>query len=74
MSEVEEQVGNSFVANAFIGAYDYLAKRELGEAGNVSRLFFYYNARAREGCEHEDGGVQMYRAIESPIEHGEGGF
>ncbi len=70
MSEVEEQVGNSCVANAFVGAYEYLAKRELGESGNVSRLFVYYNARAREGCEHEDGGAQMYRAIESLIEHG----
>jgi len=70
MSEVEEQVGNSCVANAFVGAYEYLAKRELGESGNVSRLFVYYNARAREGCEHEDGGAQMCRAIESLIEHG----
>ncbi|MBD3885574.1 C1 family peptidase [Phormidium tenue FACHB-886] len=70
MSEVEEQVGKSCVANAFVGAYEYLAKRELGESGNVSRLFVYYNARAREGCEHEDGGSQMYCAIDSLIEHG----
>ncbi|MBW4641264.1 MAG: hypothetical protein KME05_24230 [Gloeocapsa sp. UFS-A4-WI-NPMV-4B04] len=70
MSEVEEQVGNSCVANAFVGAYEYLAKRELGESGNVSRLFVYYNARARQGCADEDGGAQMYCAIESLIEHG----
>lgn len=31
LTEVEEQVGNSCVANAFVGAYEYLAKRELGE-------------------------------------------
>ncbi|HEY9664070.1 MAG TPA: C1 family peptidase, partial [Allocoleopsis sp.] len=70
MTEVEEQVGNSCVANAFVGAYEYLAKRDLGEAGDVSRLFVYYNARAREGCEQEDGGTQMYCAIESLREYG----
>ncbi|WP_347277935.1 C1 family peptidase [Leptolyngbya sp. FACHB-711] len=70
MTEVEEQVGNSCVANAFVGAYEYLAKRDLGEAGNVSRLFVYYNARAREGYENDDCGSQMYCAIDSLIEYG----
>lgn len=70
MTDVEEQVGNSCVANAFVGAYEYLAKRELGDSGNVSRLFVYYNARAQNNCEHEDGGAQMYCAINSLIEHG----
>lgn len=70
MTDVEEQVGNSCVANAFVGAYEYLAKRNLGESGNVSRLFVYYNARAREGCESEDNGSQMYCAIDSLIEYG----
>ncbi len=45
LTDVEEQVGSSCVANAFAGAYEYLAKRSLGEAGDVSRLFIYYNAR-----------------------------
>lgn len=70
MTEVEEQVGNSCVANAFVGAYEYLAKRDLGESGNVSRLFVYYNARSRAGYAHEDCGSQMYCAIDSLIEHG----
>lgn len=70
MTDVEEQVGNSCVANAFVGAYEYLAKRDFGESGNVSRLFVYYNARARDGAAHEDGGSQMYCAIESLIEYG----
>lgn len=70
MTEVEEQVGNSCVANAFVGAYEYLAKRELGQAGDVSRLFLYYNARSRHNAQHEDSGTAMYCAIESLIEHG----
>ncbi|MBF2025869.1 MAG: peptidase C1 [Oscillatoriales cyanobacterium C42_A2020_001] len=70
MTDVEEQVGNSCVANAFVGAYEYLAKRDLGESGNVSRLFVYYNARARAGYAHEDSGSQMYCAIDSLIEYG----
>lgn len=70
MTTVEEQVGNSCVANAFVGAYEYLAKRELGEAGDVSRLFLYYNARARHGSQNEDSGTMMYCAIESLTEHG----
>ncbi|MGG6293981.1 C1 family peptidase [Leptolyngbya sp. AN02str] len=70
MTDVEEQVGNSCVANAFVGAYEYLAKRDLGDSGNVSRLFVYYNARARAGYAHEDSGSQMYCAIDSLIEYG----
>jgi C1A family cysteine protease len=70
MTDVEEQIGNSCVANAFVGAYEYLAKRELGDSGNVSRLFLYYNARARQNCQNEDGGTQMYCAIESLKEYG----
>ncbi|GAB4146671.1 MAG: hypothetical protein Fur0046_24660 [Cyanobacteria bacterium J069] len=35
LTDVEEQVGNSCVANAFAGAYEYLAKREQGEAGDI---------------------------------------
>ncbi len=70
MTKVEEQVGNSCVANAFVGAYEYLAKRDLGESGDVSRLFVYYNARSLTGCQDEDGGTQMYCAIKSLIEYG----
>lgn len=70
MSDVEEQVGNSCVANAFVGAYEYLAKREFGESGDISRLFLYYNARARHDSQHEDSGTLMYCAIESLMEHG----
>lgn len=70
LTEVEEQVGNSCVANAFVGAYEYLAKRDLGESGNVSRLFVYYNSRSRDGGAYEDGGSKMYCAIDSLIEYG----
>lgn len=70
MTKVEEQVGNSCVANAFVGAYEYLAKRDLGDAADVSRLFVYYNARSQTGDHEEDGGTQMYCAIDSLIQHG----
>ncbi|HEY9736442.1 MAG TPA: C1 family peptidase [Trichocoleus sp.] len=70
MTEVEEQVGNSCVANAFVGAYEYLAKRDMGDAGDVSRLFVYYNARSQTGSHNEDGGTYMYCAIDSLIQHG----
>ncbi len=70
MTEVEEQVGNSCIANAFVGAYEYLAKRGLGDSCDVSRLFVYYNARAQEGCAIEDSGSQMYCAIDSLITYG----
>lgn len=63
MTEVEAQVGNSCVANAFVGAYEHLAKRDLGDAADVSRLFVYYNARSQTGSHSEDGGPQMYRAM-----------
>jgi C1A family cysteine protease len=70
MTEVEEQVGNSCVANAFVGAYEYLAKRGLGSSSDVSRLFVYYNARTQTGCQNADEGTAMYCAINSLIEYG----
>jgi C1A family cysteine protease len=50
MTPVEDQgqVG-SCTANAIAGAYEYLAKRALGDAGDISRLFIYYNARKYDG-------------------------
>jgi hypothetical protein len=45
LTEVEMQVGNSCVANAFAGAYEYLAKRNNGDSADISRLYIYYNAR-----------------------------
>ncbi|BAZ42976.1 hypothetical protein NIES4101_89480 [Calothrix sp. NIES-4101] len=70
MTEVEEQVGNSCVANAFVGAYEYLAKRNLGDSADVSRLFVYYNARAKQSDIIEDRGTQMYCAIDALMEYG----
>jgi len=70
MTAVEEQVGNSCVANAFAGAYEYLAKRHLGNSGDVSRLFIYYNARAAEEMQDEDCGSQMSYAIDGLKNHG----
>ncbi len=46
LTDVEDQSEtNSCVANAIAGAYEYLGVRIMGEYGDVSRLFIYYNAR-----------------------------
>jgi C1A family cysteine protease len=70
MTPVETQVGQSCVANAFAGAYEYLAKRENGDAADVSRLFIYYNARYMEGTQDEDAGSVMVNAIDGLKEYG----
>lgn len=70
MTPVEHQVGNSCVANAFAGAYEYLAKRQNGDSADVSRLFIYYNARYMEGAHEEDCGSQMAYAIDGLKEYG----
>ncbi|MCP9768756.1 peptidase C1 [Lacihabitans sp. LS3-19] len=70
LSSIEYQVGNSCVANAMAGAYEYLAKRELGEASDVSRLYIYYNARYIDGTQDEDSGSYMQCAIDGLIEYG----
>jgi C1A family cysteine protease len=71
MTTVEDQSAvNSCVANALVGAYEYLAKRELGEAGDVSRLFVYYHARAFDGWEGKDQGCTITNAIKVLEEYG----
>jgi C1A family cysteine protease len=70
LSPVETQIGNSCVANALTGAYEYLANRALGSAEDVSRLFVYYNARALEGMQADDCGSVMSHAIESLKRYG----
>jgi hypothetical protein len=70
LTEVEEQVGNSCVANAFAGAYEYLAKRINGESADVSRLYIYYNARYLNESQDEDAGSYMSKAIEGLKEYG----
>ncbi|WP_337040957.1 C1 family peptidase [Emticicia sp. 17c] len=70
LTEVEMQVGNSCVANAFAGAYEYLAKRTLGSASDVSRLYIYYNARWLDDSQDKDCGSIMYNAIEGLKEYG----
>lgn len=70
LTSVEDQVGNSCVANACAGAYEYLAKRNLGNAGDVSRLFIYYNARLEDDDAEEDEGTSMQSAIEGLKKYG----
>ncbi|MBM0743837.1 C1 family peptidase [Phormidium sp. CLA17] len=70
MTAVENQSQlSSCVANSLAGAYEYLAKRANGNAGDVSRLFIYYNARAYEKST-EDAGCMIVSAIQVLQEHG----
>ena len=70
LTKIEEQVGMSCVANTCAGAYEYLAKRNLGNASDVSRLFIYYNARAESDSQEEDDGTSMIDAIEALKKYG----
>lgn len=70
MTAVEEQVGSSCVANALTGAYEYIAKREMQNESDVSRLFVYYNARFLDDSQGEDGGSFMEFAIKGLQEYG----
>lgn len=70
MTPVENQSQlSSCVANSMAGAYEYLAKRATGNAGDVSRLFIYYNARVYENSK-EDAGCMIVSAIQVLQEHG----
>jgi len=71
MTTVEDQSAvNSCVANSLVGAYEYLAKRHLGEAGDVSRLFVYYYARVFDGWAKKDQGCTITNAIKVLEEYG----
>ncbi len=75
MTDIENQsAANSCTANGVAGAYEYLAKRHLGEDSfDVSRLFIYYNARKRrigEDEEVEDNGSSIFDSIKSLEEYG----
>ncbi len=70
LTPVEAQVGMSCVANTCAGAYEYLAKRNLGDAADVSRLFIYFNARTQASDEVNDGGTTMLDAIEGLKQYG----
>jgi hypothetical protein len=64
MTSVENQgATNSCTANAMAGAYEYLANRIQGQAGDVSRLFIYYNARDLDGATHQDEGTYLRSCI-----------
>jgi hypothetical protein len=71
MTEVENQEHtNSCAANAIAGAYEYLVKRHLDEAYDVSRLFIYYNGRYAESETIEDEGMTIEGAIQGLREYG----
>ncbi len=71
MTPVENQGNlNSCTANAIAGAYEYLLKKHLSRPLDVSRLFIYYNARWRDGSQHEDEGSVIQYGMESLKKYG----
>ncbi|CAF0820582.1 unnamed protein product [Adineta steineri] len=73
MTPVEDQskIG-SCAANCLAGAYEYLTKKSDGRNTDVSRLFIYYNSRAKEKQSRtvSDSGCTMTSAIEALEEFG----
>jgi C1A family cysteine protease len=69
---VRRSLHSSFVANLFSGAYEYLTKKSDGRNTDVSRLFIYYNSRAKENQSRvlTDSGCTMTSAIEALEEFG----
>lgn len=66
MTPVENQGAlQSCTANAIAGAYEYLIKKHAGAHVDLSRLFIYYNARWRNGEQHEDAGSVIQYGMES---------
>ncbi|HNF24755.1 MAG TPA: C1 family peptidase, partial [Leptospiraceae bacterium] len=67
MTPVENQKDtNSCTANAVAGACEYLLKQAMGKkAYDISRMFIYYNARAKTGDPIEDQGSVIQYAVES---------
>jgi C1A family cysteine protease len=64
MTPVENQgQSNSCTANAIAGAYEYLANRLMGQSGDVSRLFIYYNARELDGDTSQDEGTYLRSCV-----------
>lgn len=71
LTTVEQQGDlNSCTANAMAGAYEYLAMRQLGTSGDVSRLFIYYNARHLDGSAEEDEGTYLRNCIKTLQQYG----
>jgi hypothetical protein len=66
MTPVEDQGAlQSCTANAIAGAYEYLVKKHTNADVDISRLFIYYNARWRNGEQHEDSGSVIQYGMES---------
>jgi hypothetical protein len=61
---------NSCTANATAGAHEYLLKRLKGQAGDVSRLFIYYNARKLDDAVGVDEGSYLQSCVGVLREYG----
>jgi C1A family cysteine protease len=53
----------SCTANAIAGAFEFLLPKEKKEDFTPSRLFIYYNERAKEGTVNEDAGAMLRDGI-----------
>lgn len=64
-SPVEDQGElSSCTANGVVGIYEFAARKGGKKHTDLSRLFVYYNARARSGDTDEDAGSVIQYAME----------
>jgi hypothetical protein len=67
-----QQIRTLHLSSLSLGAYEYLLKKSSGQDVDVSRLFIYYNGRARKKnvTTITDSGCSMTNAIEALEEFG----
>lgn len=70
-SPVEDQgLVGSCVANAVVGAMEYLQRRQNLPRTDLSRLFVYYNARALSGWQEQDTGTFVHHGMAAVLAYG----
>jgi C1A family cysteine protease len=67
--EDQEDLG-SCTANAGIGVYEYVERKEGMEQIDQSRLFLYFNTRLEEGTENFDSGAYIRDTIKALAKYG----
>ena len=71
MSPVEDQgQTNTCVANAIVGALEYLEKKNKISFVDYSRLFLYYNGEVMQGTPGQDAGLAIRTGIQSVVKYG----
>lgn len=67
--EDQGQIG-SCTANAAVGALEFQRRKDGKPAGDLSRLFVYYNSRRMAGQEQDDGGATIAQCMAALLAFG----